>query len=280
MKKSNMDNPYSFCTFNQSDLFYSDNTIENENSIITDIPNEDEQTYLYEHYGILQEYCYTNGNTNLYNKFGNDKLALLYERSQDKNKTTNVLIYNCNMCYISTLKSDYFDIISYTDAKDFMFIENVLSITSKLPIVRRVGNSLCNKYSSNHLNSILVNGQFISTSKNKLLADDFRKTYMRYNMATNLIPAQCTIKEILKIIHKYIVTGKLDETNLLTNYIHLQNFAQMCSGTITQLADFISNPSCIDLRNLCDFLNKKIHNIENLINMYLSNELEKDSRSK
>lgn len=248
MKINNtMDNPYSFYTFNQTDIFYND---ENETSLISDISIDDAQVYIYEHNKILQEYCFVNGNTYLYRKFSDDKLALLYEKEQDENAITSISIYNSNTFYNGLSNCDEFSTIVSMDAKDFLFMDDVMNITSKVPVINHLVNNVSDKYSNKHLNPILIDKQFISTGKNKLLADNFRKTYMRYNMATNLIPAQCTIKEILKIINKYIATGKLDETNLLTNYIHLQNFAQMCSSTITQLADFVYNPSCVDLRNL------------------------------
>lgn len=156
---------------------------------------------------------------------------------------------------------------------------NVFGITSKVPVVKSISNILSDKYSYKHLNPIVIDNKFINTEQNKSLSNDFRKTYMRYNMATNLIPAQYILKQILEIIHHYIATKKLNETELLTHYIHMQNFAQMCSGAIQKLANFVYNPSSVDLRGLCDFLQDRINNMENLIDMYLSDELEKDSRS-
>lgn len=279
MKRS--DNPYSFYTLNKSDRYYPLDDKENivtENSKINNITN-DEQLGIYEHHQIIQEYYFSNGNTFLCREFGEDKLALLYEREQYDSENTAISIYNNNTFYSGILKSNEFTTIAYINANDFLFINNVDNITSRIPIIKHISHNITDIYSSNHLNPIVVDNQFINADQNKLLADNFRKTYMRYNMATNLIPAQCTIKEIFKIINQYIATGKLDETNLLAEYIHLQNFAEMCSGTTQKLADFVYNPSCVDLRNLCDFLQNKITNMDKLINMYLSDELEKDNKS-
>lgn len=281
-KNNNMDNPYSFYALNKYERYrpLEDNT-ENllaENSE-TDSYNNDDIMSIYAYREIIQEYYFSNGNTFLYREFGEDKLALLYEREQHDSENTAISIYNSDTIFTGILRSNEFTTIAYINANDFLFVDNVNHITSRIPMIKHITNNITDRYIQNHLTPLVVDNQFINTAQNKLLADNFRKTYMRYNMATNLIPAQRTLKNILQLVNRYIATGELNKTNLLTEYIHLQNFAEMCSGTTQKLADFVYNESSVDLRELCDFLQNRIVNIDKLINMYLSDELEKDNKS-
>lgn len=130
MKKNNADinNPYSFYTLNESDVFgnlyYEENT-ESQDLEIDDIIIENEQIDVYSHQDdkILQEYSFSNGYTTLYRKFDDNKLALLYDSCQNENGDTNISIYNCTTFYTGILKSNEFNTIASMDAKDFLFID-------------------------------------------------------------------------------------------------------------------------------------------------------------
>lgn len=93
-------------------------------------------------------------------------------------------------------------------------------------------------------------------------------------MASNFIPASTIINETLSMANSYIATNKLDQDELLKKYIELQNFQEVCPSSIEAISPLVYNPSNTDLRSLCETLQSKLKNIENLIDMYLENELE------
>ena len=53
----------------------------------------------------------------------------------------------------------------------------------------------------------------------------------------------------------------------------MQNFKDVCPSSISLISSFIKNPTTTDLHQLCDSLEKNLINIDNLISLYLEDEL-------
>ncbi len=71
--------------------------------------------------------------------------------------------------------------------------------------------------------------------------------------------------------------GKFNKDYILKEYVDLQNFQDLCYDSITRLAPFVNSPSNVDLRYLIENLQKNLNNISNLLDMYLENELKKET---
>ncbi len=261
-----LNNPYSFFVFDKSEIFSDAN-----DDYCTIYSKQDDN--------IIQEYCFSDGYTALYRKVGDDKLAILYVSEPSEDLTT-ISIYTPTTLYQGIQINDDFEHLVYMHRYDLVLSAIISNSTKGIPGCKNFSNYLSEKYMKNHLNYLVYNYQSVTTGENQSYLKEFKNNYIRYTMASKLIPAQYTIKSILGIVNNYIATGKINMDELLTEYIHLQNFQEICSETIQNLSSFVYTPSNTDLRKLCDFLNHKINNIENLINMYLSNELERDNEKK
>ena len=273
MKNLNNSNPYSFYVLDEDEVFCSleeANDIENEENTNDAVDNNKSSSSnllnldVFSHQGnkILQEYCfYDGGSTGLYRKFGDNKLAVLYEEESLKEGSSNIYIYTPTTMYIALKENNTLTKIVSMTSEDCESVEKFFSKPSQIPIISRIAQPLSTLYSLKHLHIIKFNSKYINTEQN--------------NAASKLIPAQCTIEEILNIVNHYIATGKINKDKLLSAYIQLQNFQELCSGTIQDISSFIYDPHSVDLRDISDSLNHKIGNIEKLINMYLSNELER-----
>lgn len=267
MRKNN--NPYSFYTLDESELYSFYDTEDN---------NSDICFYSQQNDNIMQLYDFSNNSTALFRKIENGNFTLLYQtyiNSEDEN-LCHIDIYTPQIYYNGLLKSNDFTTISSMDKKDFLFLTNTFGNVANIPGIGHIANKMSSKYVLNHLNLIVSNGEFINTKGNHALENEFRSTYMRYKMATSLIPAQHAIKEILRITTHHIATGKFDKNGFTINYLHLKHFEEICSKTLQDISKFTIDQN---YANLCDSLRNKITNMDNLINMYLNDELEKDKKS-
>lgn len=270
MKKN--DNPYSFYVLDSSSLnsvFYN---TDNNNIIYS---------YSLQKNNIIQLYDFSNNSTALFRKIQNNDFALLYDTYND---TEDENLHHINICtpqtyYSGDLKSNNFTNISSMHKKDFLFLANTFGNVADIPGIGNIANKLSNKYVLNHLNTIVYDGKFINTKENHTFEKEFRSKYMRYKMATTLIPVQYATKQILSIIIQGLATEKFDENAFYTNYLHLKNFEEFCSETLQKIHEFYTNKDVVSYANLCDYLRNKITNMDKLINMYLSDELEKDNKS-
>lgn len=274
--------PYSFCVFDDEEIFSLDESPQNEENDINIYDDTQTKLAILSHQNdkIIQEYSLSDEYTNLYRKIDDNKFALLYQSEIYKNENLHISIFNENNCFFAEYESNELKNLLSMNPDDFIFNQNMHNSIPNIPIIKHVGNIITNLISNRYLNPIIIGGKFIDTNQNQSLLRYFKETQKRYFMATNIIPAQCILKEIIKDINQYIASGKFDEENILTNYIYLQNFQGICSGTISDLSLFVNDPSSIDdFRYLCDSLNTKVSNMENLINMYLSDELRENNRS-
>jgi len=260
--KENNNNTYSFYTIDQSK--FNDSLGKND----TVYHNMNDQ--------IVQSYCFATGNTSLYRKIKDTKYSLLYDKiSLNEDDSTAIYIYTPNMLYMGMQKNDNFTNIFYMNKKSSLTNAYVFTPLSQIPGIKHINDILSARYSAKHLNPIVSNSKLIDTKENRFLAKDFKETYMRYSMAARLIPAQSIIKELLRTMTHYIATGELDDNTFYTDYLHLYNFSDMCSSTIKRISEFSTNPEVTNYIDLCDFLRNKITNMDKLINMYLSDELER-----
>lgn len=271
MKKN--DNSYSFYVIDRSSL----------NSVFYNSEDSNNNLYSYslQNDNIIQLYDFSNNSTALFRKTQNNDFALLYNTYINPIDKSRHCINICTpqTYYSGDLNSNNFTNISSMHKKSFLFLVNTFGNVADIPGIGNIANKISSKYTLNHLNYIVFDGKFINTKENHTLEKEFRSTYMRYKMATTLIPAQYAIKQILRILIQSLATGKFDENAFYTNYLHLKNFEELCSDTLQEIHKFSSNSKVENYADLCDYLRNKITNMDNLINMYLSDELEKNNKS-
>lgn len=267
------DNPYSFYILNKSELNSIFDSTKNSNNNIFSYSLQDDN--------IIQLYNFSTNSTVLFRKVENNNFALLYNTYIDPEHENSRCINICTpqTYYSSSLKSNNFANISSMDKKNFLFLSNTFGNVANIPGVGHIANKLSSKYTLNHINIIVHQGKFINKKENLTLEKEFRDAYMRYKMATTLIPAQYAIKQILSIITQSIATGRFDKNAFYINYLHLKNFEELCSSTLQKIYDFSVDAGVEIYVDLCDFLRHKITNMDKLINMYLNDELEKDSKN-
>lgn len=277
MKKinENTKNNYSFYTFHKNEIFgdmieYDDNTPDDDEHY-----NENECVFSHSNDSIIQLYDFTNGNTELYRDLGNNELALLYTSEAISKDDVSITIFNFDKFYTALSTENRIKNVYLMDKQEFLFINNLPPLLFKIPGLKYINNYLAGLHSNKNMDVLMYEGKITASQNKRIFLNEFKQLYMRYKMASILIPAQSIIKQILKDINQYIASGKLNQKDLLTNYIQLLNFQEYCPGCIQTISPIINDLNSADLRNICDYLTTKIGNMENLINMYLSDELEK-----
>ena len=249
-----------------------------EIEFIEEKENNISQFFYYDDGKIIQEYCFQDSYTALYRDIGNNQLAYLYEYERDDTGNEVFYIFKEDGVYIAVQTNNKLRNVFYATAEDFNLIDkkenSSSSFLSSLPIIKQINNMRLISFTIKHSTAFVQNFKFVDTEQNRAFAENFRSLSMRYTMASNLIPASTIVNETLSIANSYIATKKLDKDELLKKYIELQNFQEVCPSSIEAISPFVYNPSNTDLRSLCETLQSKLKNIENLIDMYLENELE------
>lgn len=272
MKKSNQEKRYN--VFDKSEILY----FANSNAYVETIYNNSNQPVKIDFFqydeNLIQSYCFENGATGLYRDIGNDKFELLYEKDLDVNGNEIISIFPSNTSYYALKEDNKFKRIILADQKTFnTFTKMSGLLSSGLPLISRFSTYISDQYAQRHFNPIVDECTLIDTPQNRKLYEDFKSRYMRYERATNYIPACGIINELIQMIHHYIATRELDKEELLTKYIKLMNFQQMCPKTLQALGLFFNDLNGTDLRNLCDQLQNSAHNIESFIDLNLKDEL-------
>lgn len=274
-QEKELKNKYSFYTVEKSEIIPDSNYTENTNE---EKENSVSQFFYYNDDKIIQKYCFQNGYTALYRDIGNNQLADLYEYERDSTGNEFFYIFQENGAYIAVQTNNELRNVFYATEEYFNLIGEKVnsssSFLSSLPIIKQINNMRLISFTTDHSTAFVQNFKFIDTKQNRVLAKDFRSLCMRYTMASNLIPASTIINETLSIANSYIATNKLDKDKLLKKYIELHNFQEICPSSIETISPLVYNPSNTDLRSLCEKLQSNLKNIENLIDMYLENELE------
>lgn len=281
MDNSNKKNKYSFNVLETSEVIPNDDTLIDENSETKNLDNDNDISnfFYYDSEKIIQEYCFNGNYTAIYRDIGDNKLALLYEYERDDNGNETYYIYKKDGAYISLQSKDKFKSIFYVTDENFNLIGNkflVSSKFSKIPLLKNIAKISMESFTSKHSSDIVVNYDFIDTPKNHVLAKDFKHSYTKYVMASNLIPASTIIDKILSILHHYIATKELDKNELIQKYNDLQNFSAVCPSSTNVISHLIDNFDEQNLKSSCESLQSNLRNIEKLIDMYLENELENE----
>ncbi|MBQ3421976.1 MAG: hypothetical protein IJH34_09970 [Romboutsia sp.] len=257
-----MSNNYSDIIMNKKDLINEDNIITDDN-----VENEDEDVYSLFSYDdkIIQAYSFPDGSNTIYRDIGDGTLAILYQHQFDEESGEEfITIYENNGVYAITKSEDYIDNAMYTTTKDFIAL-----LETQLKSKKDVDSVDFEKCVP-----IVVDSEYVSYDNE--IAKKFKAAYTKYTMAENAIPTQVLLHEILSKAQNFIATKKIDMKELLRNFTHLHNFQDFCKSSIECVSPFVNDPSSVDLRQFISDLASKMKNIDNIIGMYLEEELKDD----
>lgn len=214
---------------------------------------------------IVEEYFLDNGDISLYQKVSPNEQELIYTKTSESINiyTPNDVFVNSGSNILTHFKTS--DFIKFSDKLGNPNINNPFTFElSKLK-----SGYLINQYATIYK----MSDRDKYSMEHRHIIDRYGKVFNRYSCSSMLLPSHQIINNSLELIHKYVITGNLDLDNLKTFTYALQFFCESCPDSFHSLFNFISNPGATDIRTLCDTLGRNLHNIDNLLDIYLEEEL-------
>lgn len=248
------------------DLIDSSQIHENNNENFIDI---------FEYENISMEYSFKTGQTALYLKNSDYQYELLYE-SVINNGIQNCSLYSKDSVYILTNYNHNTGTIYSLDyiPKDiFIKFINKFDKEHKNVFLKKASDWLAVPYMLKHFTKLINDNDYYNNSSNQYLFDNYRKIFIKYTSATMLIPVSNILNNFIADVHNYIVTRKFNSSIFEQRLIELQSFKDVCPSSISIISSFLKNPEATDLHKLCDSLERNLRNIDNLIGLYLEDEL-------
>lgn len=248
------------------DLIDSSQIHENNNENFIDI---------FEYENISMEYSFKTGQTALYLKNSDYQYELLYE-SVINNGIQTCSLYSKDSVYILSNynhNNGCIGSLDYIPKNIFIKFMNTFGKDHKNVFSRKISDLLSIPYMAKHFVRLISDNDYYNNSSNQYLFDNYRKIFIKYTSATILIPVYNILDNFISDVHNYIVTRKFDSSIFKRRLLELQNFKEVCPSSISLISSFIKNPTTTDLHQLCDSLEKNLINIDNLISLYLEDEL-------
>ena len=248
------------------DLIDSSQIHENNNEDFIDI---------FEYENISMEYSFKTGETALYLKNSDYQYELLYD-SDITNGVQNCSLYSKDSVYILSNynhNNGCIGSLDYIPKNIFIKFMNTFGKEHKNVFSRKISDLLSIPYMAKHFVRLISDNDYYNNSSNQHLFDNYRKIFIKYTSATILIPVYNILDNFISDVHNYIVTRKFDSSIFKRRLLELQNFKDVCPSSISLISSFIKNPTTTDLHQLCDSLEKNLINIDNLISLYLEDEL-------
>lgn len=222
---------------------------------------------------LRQEYNFQTGETSLYIRNPDNSYELLYENSIN-NGLESATFYSKNSAFmLEGYNPDTHDIESliHLPKDDFIRFANKKDKSDRIPLLSKVFDIFSPFFIGTSYTTLIKNGVY-NKSDNKLLKE-YRSLFIKYKCSTAYIPVTNILDDLITNIHLYIASGKIDMNFIQQRYLELQNFKKICSSSYSLLSSFITNPKSTNLRKLCDKLEKNSNNIDNLLDLYLEDEL-------
>lgn len=245
-----------------------------DNSYRTMTPDE-EYIDIFGYENLALEYNFKTGQTALYLQKSESNYEILYE-SHTINGIESASFYSEDTVYMLTGYNHNTGDISNLNCvpkKDFIKSANRFNPNSNRKIVNSIKTFGLTTSILMHTTNLIVDNTHIKSETNKKYFKEYRKLFVKYCSATALIPISNILEETISNLNEFIATRKLDISKFKKICSELENFKEVCGSSISLLSSFINNPYTTDLRNLSDSLSKNLHNVDNLINLYLEDEL-------
>lgn len=230
---------------------------------------------IFEYENLSMEYSFKTGETALYIKNSNHQYELLYETTI-RDGIQESSFYSRDSVYVLTNYNHNTGIIGgldYIPKNIFINFMNTFGKEYKNTFSKKISELLSIPYMAKHFVKMISDNNYYNTSSNQYIFDNYRKIFVKYTLVTVLIPVSNILEDFIADVHNYIATGKFDNSIFERRLFELQNFKDCCPNSISIVSSFIKNPKNTDLHQLCDSLVKNLNNIDNLINLYLEDEL-------
>jgi len=234
--------------------------------------------FYYENF--CQEYNFKTGETSLYIKHSDDKCELLYECSME-NGLESASLYSKNSAFILNgynASSSHITSLAHFPKRDFLKFMNAKINSDKIPLLGKTFDLLSPFFIPKSYTCLIRNDVLNKSVYNNALLKEYRELFIKYKCASAYIPVINILDKLIQYIHSYIASGEIDMEAVKIRYSELQNFQKLCPTSYSLISSFINNPESSNLRVLCDNLEKSSNNIENLIDLYLKDELNIQTR--
>ncbi len=230
---------------------------------------------IFEYENISMEYSFKTGETALYLKNSDYQYELLYD-SDITNGVQNCSLYSKDSVYILSNynhNNGFIESLDYIPKNIFIKFMNTFGKEHKNVFSRKISDLLSIPYMAKHFVRLISDNDYYNNSSNQHLFDNYRKIFIKYTSATILIPVYNILDNFISDVHNYIITRDFDSSIFKRRLLELQSFKDVCPSSISLISSFIKNPTTTDLHQLCDSLEKNLINIDNLISLYLEDEL-------
>lgn len=264
-----MNNKENFLIVSHEDLYGKEI---NESS--EDTNNNENFVDMFSYDNIVQEYDFNTGATALYLKISENHYEILYENI-DTDNISNVFFYSKEDTFITTYNSDTSSIVAvdYMPTSDFVTYFNKFSYEPKFTCISKLKDYSSKAFMQKYSDRLIQNNISYTDEDTNMLLDKYKRIFIKYTVAAQLIPVSNILEACISNIHQFIANNRLDCSDLEKSISQLEYFKKICPNSISALSSFLDNPNNIDLRNLCATLETNLQNVDNLINMYLEDEL-------
>lgn len=255
----------------------SQNTDSSQNS---DSDTMDVDIFTYDN--LCQEYNFKTGEVALYKQRPDELYELLYHSDIGEDfRVTN--FYSKNSAFvlktdISNDKQIYF--LDYYPRENFVnFMNSILKYeNTKNFLLKKLYPFMCNYGITSNSSRLIENSVLLTDTYNNYALKEYKNLFIKYSCTTAYIPISSILENTIDDINNYIASGNLDLNTLKRRLFELESFKQVCPTSYTLISNFITNPNDTDLRRLSLNLQKNMNNIDNLIHLYMKDELNIQNR--
>ena len=237
---------------------------------------------IFSYENLTLEYSFKTGQAVLYLQKSDEQYEMLYE-SSTIDGIENSSLYSKDGVYILNNydhNTSSIERLDYLPKTTFIKATQKVQEDSKNTIINRIKTFTLPIYLATHATPLIDNDIYIKESSHESLISEYRQLFVKYESAKTLLPVANILEEVVNEIHEFIATGKYNEEKFNKSYSELQNFKDFCGSSISLLSSFIKRPYNTDLRALCDDIEKKMKNIDNLLAIYFEDELNLQNEEK
>ena len=266
---------------NKNDIFNDGEIIED-----SDRDNISDNTSLndvFTYKNLCLEYCFETHESAFYLQRSDKLYELLYNSSVDENGNESSYFYSKDDVFLLQnydSKNNFIGNLSYISKSNFLYAINKFEKLYKKNLKNIFLNALLDIRLISTAKCLIKNNERFSCYENERdYFQDYRTLYVKYKSAETLIPVSNILTSLISNLNNYMSKGNIDMAEITRRVSELQNFKKYCPTTVSLMSSFMENPESTDLKLLCSKLGTNLQNTENLLELYLKDELSLDNES-